>query len=333
MRKQRRELQEANVSFLDVISCGFGAIVLLLIIARIGDPAAFEEADNQLMGSVKEYQERLFEIRGESVVLDERLKSRQEQLSELTERIARLKAKLASVSKQSSELSQSQSREKEQLQLVLQVLSEEMKRLLGPDFQRQNDLVGGIPADSDYIIFIIDNSGSMHTYAWEKLKIEMINILNIYPEAKGIQIMDCAGTQMFKGNRGQWEIDSPTMRKEIINRLDNWRGCPLSNPAPGIEKAISNFYQRNKKISIYYLGDDFRSRLGNAVSRLVKVVKKLNKVNTEGDRLVRIHTIGFPVIQGRQGSPTNRDIIRFANAMRELSYNNGGTFIGLNSLN
>ena len=80
MRKQRRELQEANVSFLDVISCGFGAIVLLLIIARVGDPAALEEADNQLMGSVKEYQERLFEIRGESVVLDERLKSRQEQL-------------------------------------------------------------------------------------------------------------------------------------------------------------------------------------------------------------------------------------------------------------
>ena len=134
MRKQRRELQEASISFLDVISCGFGAIVLLLVIARVGDPSALEEAENQLMGSVKDSQERLFEIRGESVVLDERLKSRQQQLSELTERVARLKAKLASVAKQSSQLSQSQSREKEQLQLVLQVLSEEMERLLGPEF-------------------------------------------------------------------------------------------------------------------------------------------------------------------------------------------------------
>ena len=159
MKKQRRELQEASISFLDVISCGFGAIVLLLVIAKVGDPSALEEAENQLLGSVKDYQERLFKIRGEAVMLDERLKSRKEQLSELTERIARLKAKLASVAKQSSQLSQSQSREKEQLQLVLQVLSEEMERLLGPEFQQQNQLIGGIPADSDYIIFVIDNSG------------------------------------------------------------------------------------------------------------------------------------------------------------------------------
>ena len=44
MRKQRRELQEASISFLDVISCGFGAIVLLLVIAKVGDPSALEAA-------------------------------------------------------------------------------------------------------------------------------------------------------------------------------------------------------------------------------------------------------------------------------------------------
>ena len=74
MRKQRRALQEASISFLDVISCGFGAIVLLLVIARVGDPSALEEAENQLLGSVKDYQERLFEIRGESVVARRTLK-------------------------------------------------------------------------------------------------------------------------------------------------------------------------------------------------------------------------------------------------------------------
>ena len=74
MRKQRRALPEASLSFLDVISCGFGAIVLLLVIARVGDPSALEEAENQLLGSVKDYQERLFEIRGESVVARRTLK-------------------------------------------------------------------------------------------------------------------------------------------------------------------------------------------------------------------------------------------------------------------
>ena len=191
MKKQRRDLPEASLSFLDVISCGFGAIVLLLVIAKVGDPSALEEAERQLLGSVKEYQERLFDIRGEAVQLDERLKSRKQQLSDLQERIARLKAKLASVAKQSNQLSQSQSREKEQLQLALQVLTEEMERLLGPEFKQQNQLIGGIPADSDYIIFVIDTSGSMQVpVPGKKLKIEMINILDIYPEVKGLQVLN-----------------------------------------------------------------------------------------------------------------------------------------------
>ena len=120
MKRQRRASQEASISFLDVISCGFGAIVLLLVIARVGDPAALEEAENKLRATVKEYQERLFDVRGESVVLNEQLKSRKEQLSELTERVARLKAKLASIEKQSVQISQSEAREKKQLQLRLQ---------------------------------------------------------------------------------------------------------------------------------------------------------------------------------------------------------------------
>ena len=56
------------------------------------------------------------------------------------------------------------------LQLVLQVLSEEMERLLGPEFQQQNQLIGGIPADSDYIIFVIDTSGSMQGAKIEQAK-------------------------------------------------------------------------------------------------------------------------------------------------------------------
>ena len=190
MKKQRRQQQEASISFLDVISCGFGAIVLLLIIAKVGEPAILEDAERQLQGSVRDYQERLFDIRGETIILDERLKSRKQQLSDLTERIARLQEKLASVAKQSSQLSQSQATEKQKLQLVLQVLTEEMQRLLGPEFEQKNQLVGGIPADSDYIIFVIDTSGSMQSAAWPKVQTEMLNILDIYPQVKGVQVTE-----------------------------------------------------------------------------------------------------------------------------------------------
>ena len=328
MKKQRRQQQEASISFLDVISCGFGAIVLLLIIAKVGEPAILEDAERQLQGSVRDYQERLFEIRGETVILDKRLKSRKQQLSDLTERIARLQEKLASVAKQSSQLSQSQATEKQKLQLVLQVLTEEMQRLLGPEFEQKNQLVGGIPADSDYIIFVIDTSGSMQSAAWPKVQTEMLNILDIYPQVKGIQVLNDMGQFMFAEFQNTWIPDSPDMRKKITTKLVNWAPFSNSSPVEGIENAIKVFYQAGRKISIYTLGDDFQ---GNSIQRVIKVIDRLNKANQNKARLVRIHAIGFPV-HLRPGVTPNRSAMRFAALMRELSYNNGGTFIGLNSL-
>jgi hypothetical protein len=329
MKRQRRESQEASISFLDVISCGFGAIVLLLVIAKVGDPGALEEAEEALRGTVKEFQQQLFDVRGESVVLNDQLKSRKQQLSELIERVARLKAKLASVDKQATTISLSQARETEQLQLVMQILTEEMERLVGPEFKQQNNLIGGIPVDSDYIIFVIDTSGSMQVAAWERVKKEMINILDIYPDVKGIQVLNDMGQYMFSAYRERWIPDSPKMREEIITTLGNWAPFSNSSPVEGINAAIQTFYRRDRKISIYTLGDDFQ---GRTIRNVVRAVDKLNRAHLGADRLVRIHAIGFPVHFARGGAPS-ASAIKFAALMRELSYNNGGTFIGLNSLN
>ena len=329
MKRQRRESQEASISFLDVISCGFGAIVLLLVIAKVGDPGALEEAEEALRGTVKEFQQQLFDVRGESVVLNDQLKSRKQQLSELIERVARLKAKLASVDKQATTISLSQARETEQLQLVMQILTEEMERLVGPEFKQQNNLIGGIPVDSDYIIFVIDTSGSMQVAAWERVKKEMINILDIYPDVKGIQVLNDMGQYMFASYRERWISDSPQTREEIITTLGTWAPFSNSSPVEGITTAIQTFYKTGRKISIYTLGDDFQ---GRTIRNVVRAVDKLNRAHLGADRLVRIHAIGFPVHFARGGAPS-ASAIRFAALMRELSYNNGGTFIGLNSLN
>jgi hypothetical protein len=37
-RRQRRETDVFSMSFLDVISCGFGAIILLLVLNEVGEP-------------------------------------------------------------------------------------------------------------------------------------------------------------------------------------------------------------------------------------------------------------------------------------------------------
>ncbi|MDA8651516.1 VWA domain-containing protein [Porticoccaceae bacterium] len=325
---KRRESAEASIAFLDVISCGFGAIVLLLIIARVGDPSMMDTDDSQLINQIKDQQETLFSVRGESIRLESELKSRQQQLSDKRDAIARLQAKLASVSKQAAQLAQSQQVEKEQLQLVLQVLTEEMQRLLGDNFQSQDDLVAGIPADSDYIIFVIDTSGSMQTAAWARVQREMLNILDVYPEVTGIQVLNDMGQYMFNKYQEQWIPDSPAMRKSIIDRLAGWAPFSNSSPVEGINTAIQSFYKPGRKISIYTLGDDFQ---GRSIRQVVKTVDQLNKANASDERLVRIHALGFPV-HLREGASPSASAIRFAALMRELSYNNGGTFIGLNEL-
>ena len=327
MRRSRRNLPEASLSFLDVISCGFGAIVLLLIIARVGDPGILDKLEEQLLGSVQELQARLFDIRGENETISEQLKSREEQLSELRDRVARLQARLSSVRTQSRQQSLSQSQEEQQLRLAVQVLSEEMERLQVSS-SVDNQLIGGVPVDSEYIIFVIDTSGSMQSAAWRKVQQEMINILDIYPQVKGIQVLNDMGQYMFTSHRGRWIDDSPAMRDRIISTLAGWAPFSNSSPVEGIESAIKAFYKRGQKISIYTLGDDFQ---GRSIRNVVKAVDSLNRAHRGADRLVRIHAIGFPVHFPAGGLPT-QSAVRFAALMRELSYNNGGTFIGLNSL-
>ena len=119
------------------------------------------------------------------------------------------------------------------------------------------------------------------------------------------------------------------MRKDIIKKLASWAPFSNSSPVEGINAAIQTFYKSDRKISIYTLGDDFQ---GRSIRAVVKAVDRLNQAQRGAGRLVRIHALGFPV-QFAQGSAPSESAIRFAALMRELSYNNGGTFIGLNSLN
>jgi hypothetical protein len=329
MKSKRRQTSEASLAFLDVISCGFGAIVLLLVIARIGDPATIEDMKDQLVGSLKAFQLELFDIRGDTVLLEEQLVSQQEQLSQLRERIARLQAQLASARAQATKNAQSLAQEKEQLKLVQQVLSEEMLRLQEAGSVSQNDLVGGIPADSEYIIFVIDTSGSMQSRAWEKVQKEMINILDVYPEVKGLQVLNDMGQYMYDAYRGQWIKDNPDQRADIVRTLQQWAPFSNSSPVEGIEEALRDFYERDRKMSIYILGDDFQ---GRSVKRVVDMVNQINQIDRKIGGLARIHAIGFPV-QFTTGRDPGAGAIKFAALMRELSYNNGGTFVGLNSLN
>ena len=335
MRRKRGETDSFSVSFLDVAACGFGAMIILLMITKSGEPISIELVDVPPEGAITELQEQLFAIRGETTILNRDLNAKQEQLSAMKDRIARLQRDLSDVQgryQTSNQLSSEITDEMGRLAIAQQSMTEEMQRLLANSIAPENNAIGGVPVDSEYIIFVIDTSGSMRS-AWRKMLGVIEDTLSVYPEVKGIQVMNSEGAHMFNSYAGQWMEDSPERRNIITNTLSTWFPTSFSNPVPGVTQAINTYYSPDKKISIYYIGDDFPK--GYSVSEALKTIDLLNKEDENGDRLVRIHAIGFPVIfTSLGGRNVRRDLKRsvygFSNLMREMTQRNGGTFVGLN---
>ena len=330
MKSKRTQNDVISLSFLDIITCGFGAIILLLVITKVGTPVILEVSPEPREGIIRDLQEELFEIRGEATVLNRDLTAKREQLSEWELRVARLSQQLAGMDTRLTAISEQNAINsviKGELELALQQITAEMQRLLGDRIDQRSDLVGGIPIDSEYIIFIIDTSGSMFQYSWDKMIDQVITTLDVYPEVKGLQIMNDMGDYMYSEYRGKWIPDTPARRKAIISRLRTWNPFSNSSPVEGIIKAIQTFYAPDKKISLYILGDEFT---GPSIKQVLDTVDNLNPKDNEGNPQVRIHAVGFPV---QFAAPRNLQFtgIRFATLMRELTRRNAGTFVGLNS--
>jgi len=329
MARNRRIQQESSIAFLDVICCGFGAIILLLMITKTVQPIVLEKSTINLDAQIENLQKTLFTIRGETTIFNRNLNAKHEQIDSEKKRIAILRTRLATIQAQFAQTSKAATymqKEKGKLAIALQSLSDEMTRLLGANYQNKNNLIGGIPVDSEYLVFIIDTSGSMYNYGWQRLLEEIIATLDIYPEVKGIQIMNDMGKYMFTNYRRKWIPDTPGRREAIIKRLRTWNPFSNSSPVEGIQKAISTFFSQDKKISLYVMGDEFS---GRSIQTVLNTIERINKVNKDNERLVRIHAVGFPV-QFMRPSHLQTTGIRFATLMRELTYRNGGTFVGLN---
>ena len=135
------------------------------------------------------------------MVLERELQGRVEQLSEEKRRVARLRGDLSDIEGQfaaSKAEAETVNALEGTLSAARQSLTEEMKRLLGSDFRRSADQpVGGIPVDSEYIIFIVDTSGSMQTFSWQRAQQKMREVLEIHTRVNGIQVMDDEGGYMF----------------------------------------------------------------------------------------------------------------------------------------
>lgn len=330
MKRRRRDNQVFGLSFLDAISCGFGAIVLLLVLTKIAEPTKIRDQGIGMQRMAEELAAELPELDGKLESLAEKLAEQGQRLAEAEEKLASMRPEARAVQAERADAkleAEAAAAIEDRLAIAKQQLTEEMERLYAQGERPISDKVGGIPVDSEYIIFVIDTSGSMHGYAWPTVIRKMTETLDLYPEVKGLQIMSDMGDYMFGQYAGQWIPDTPGRRKAIISRLSSWQPFSNSSPVEGITRAIRAFYAPDKKISIYVFGDEFT---GNSIQSVLDTVERINPKDPEGNPRVRIHAVGFPVQFTRGGiRPTG---VRFSMLMRALCQKNGGTFVGLHTL-
>ena len=60
----RRQTTTFSMSFLDTICCAFGAIILLFVLSKFGEPKALEKSRLELEGRLLQLQEERYDIRG-----------------------------------------------------------------------------------------------------------------------------------------------------------------------------------------------------------------------------------------------------------------------------
>ena len=155
----KREAPDAfGTAFLDIISCGFGAIVLLILIFKFEPEVTglASVSNDDANAKIKQLYSLIDEIDAEAMTEDPQ--ATEDKLDALKAAEASLTRSLSETSK----LQQTSATLKQQL-AALEVMNKR-QQIAGTSAgkqSRQDDEVGGIPVDRDYIIFVVDTSGSM----------------------------------------------------------------------------------------------------------------------------------------------------------------------------
>ena len=263
MKRMRRTSAEVfGMSFLDVVSCAFGAMVaLLMLIDEAPDEVVIKEPDNV-----------------------EELVDYSSLITEANRRVSKLKARQASLHADLRDIDTNQVTLASTL-AQLQTPEATPKAVQGT---MRSIYSGGIPVGESHVIFVIDNSGSMRAN-WDRVTDVLYDILEAHPEVEGLQILSDMGDSLIPGYDKRWIPDTPSARKNLKNSLARMSGFSNSSPVEGIERALRVYASKADSLSIYVFGDDFTG------TSYDEVLTRVSTLNTKGgSKFAKIHGVGFP---------------------------------------
>jgi hypothetical protein len=322
-----------SLSFLDCICCGFGAIILLFVLTMGSETKIVRELRERLQKIVEQQLVTLAELRrAQDEILITQARASVSTIA-LQERDT-LKQLLARLEQQVAE----QKAARDRLLVDIEVVKTDLAARQKPkEVELSVDPAPiGLPAESNHVAFIIDSSGSMRDpnseRIWPIVLKKFDEVLNAYPEVKGVQFLDADGRFILSGRQAEqdWLPDNAATRNAIKSALVDYQIFSNSNPVPGIVRALRTLLDEKDpemRMTIFILGDEFTGTADAVLRRLDELNPKLEN----GKRRVVINAIGFPTAV-KMGFSMGNTGVKYANLMREVCFQHGGAFIALQEI-
>ena len=310
---KREKNNPFSMSFLDVMACGFGALVLILLLSN------FNEADTESGTDSFSFLDALSEI-----------VSIQDSSSEKISKNTSLEKDLSSAEKKLSELEKKLQESNFEKALLDDSLAKNKKETSRVTTATE---AGGIKIDSDYVVFIVDTSGSMKDCGnWTRVVNEFKILLDAFPKIKGFQIMKDNGDYIYPTGK-TWIEDNKFNRQQMISALARADLISDSNPIPAIKRSLNLYADGISKVGIFVIGDELLINDGSRPAESFEEIENLNKT-LFGRKKARINAIGF-LTGGEEANKFNPECKiafkesnkSFFNFLRELTSRNDGTLV------
>ena len=315
MRRDRQDGgSEASLSFLDVIACAFGAIVLLVLILPVGErsgpEAGIELAEYGALLLLLADRQETAEALEDQLAADQRRADALDDLVSVRKDASDALGDLVAQTRSDTNVIRSRVAATEEAQAAASAATQrELNESKPTDY-------AGIPVDSEYVAIVVDTSGSMRT-VWPDVVREVDSVLSIYPEMRGFQILNASGSYLWK--QGTWIRDTTGNRSVSRAMLPNWLAYSASNPEEGILTAVRDLYRPGIKMAVFVFGDDYQ---GTDYDNFLETVRAGVSRHASTNATLRIHAFGF-----RSESSIQR--AKYATLMRELTRRHHGAFLGL----
>jgi hypothetical protein len=301
------------MSFLDIMACGFGALVLILLISEFQESEVKQVENNAdiFLEAQEEKAKKIIKVES----LDKLMSSNIEDLISTRQRLDVLKIELEKKSLISAKLNDLAS------DTDFQISKQRLKSLSAPMEQKE---ASGIKLDSRYLVFIIDTSGSMEP--WVKIVQEIDNLIQTFPDLEGYMVMNDNGSIFHGGD--PWLNPTKINRSASIGilRANRAKYGSLSNPIVGLKKVIRVWGDKYKDLGVFIMGDDILDQ----TSRIETISQEVLKLNTDlsGKTKVRVNAVGF--LTSRANISQQQGNKNYLMLMRELTEQSGGAMVVVN---